>query len=158
MLPATSQRLDGLGALRDSLEGRYAIRSDGRRSAQLLFLAGAGPDVPLAALLPLDGDTLGRAEALIRFWRASLARPVPPDTRLTVQLRRRLRLMMQAADGRANGASYREIAIVLYGLARVSAEPWKTSSLRDKVIGLVEGGSRMIDGGYLRFLCHRRRP
>jgi hypothetical protein len=76
---------------------------------------------------------------------------------MTSQKRRRLRLMIQAVDGRANGASYREIAAALYGRERVGADPWKTSALRDTVIGLVEGGSAMIDGGYLQLLRHRRR-
>ncbi|MFG1181142.1 DUF2285 domain-containing protein, partial [Xanthobacter versatilis] len=46
----------------------------------------------------------------------------------------------------------------LYSHKRVASEPWKTSALRDKVIGLVKGGLAMIGGGYLRLLRHRRRP
>lgn len=76
---------------------------------------------------------------------------------MTTQQRRRLRLMMQASDGHANGASYREIATALYGHKRIAADPWKTSALRDAVIGLVEGATAMIGGGYLQLLRHRRR-
>lgn len=94
----------------------------------------------------------------MRFWRGYHKRPVPRDTRVTTQQRRRLRLMMQATDGRANGASYREIATAFYGTARVGAAPWKTSSLRAAVIGLVKGGAAMISGGYLQLLRHRTRP
>jgi hypothetical protein len=65
--------------------------------------------------------------------------------------------MMQATDGRTNGASYREIATVFYGTARVGASPWKTSSLRATVIGLVRSGAAMIGGGYLQLLRHRKR-
>ncbi|MER9316320.1 DUF2285 domain-containing protein [Mesorhizobium sp. M0659] len=100
---------------------------------------------------------LGRVEALVRFWRGQSKRPVPPDTRMTVQQRRRLRLMLRAADGRMNGATYRDIATVCYGIERVGATPWKTSSLRDTVIGLVRGGGAMIGGGYLGLLRHRTR-
>jgi hypothetical protein len=65
--------------------------------------------------------------------------------------------MMQAADGRANGASYRAIATALYGQARVASNPWKTSPLRDAVVGLVKSGTNMIGGAYLQLLRHRRR-
>lgn len=66
--------------------------------------------------------------------------------------------MLQAADGRDHGASYREIANAIYGETRVSADSWKTSALRDTVIGLVESAITMIGGGYLQLLRHRRRP
>ena len=65
--------------------------------------------------------------------------------------------MMRAVNGRANGATYREIAIALFGPERVAAEPWKTSSLRDAVIGLVESAGPLINGGYRKLLRHRRR-
>ena len=55
-----------------------------------------------------------------------------------------------------NGASYREIAVAIYGEARVNTEPWKTSPLRDAVIALVEGGLALINGGYLQLLRQRR--
>lgn len=152
----TPARLTGLGLHRDGPEGRHFVH-DGGVGTQLILLPGSDPNDPVAALIPLDAETPGRIEALIRFWRAGQGRPTPPDTRMTVQQRRRLRLMMQAADGRANGASYREIAIAIYGYKRTAADPWKTSALRDAVIGLVEGGTAMIGGGYLQLLRHRRR-
>jgi len=142
----------------DSSEGRYLVHGPAHHAAQVLLLAGARPDAPLAALIPLDADTIGRMEALTRFWRAVEGRPAIPDTRVTAQQRGRLRTMMLAADGRANGASYRKVAIVLYSHKRVASEPWKTSALRDKVIGLVKGGLTMIGGGYLKLLRHRGRP
>ncbi|MBP2147528.1 hypothetical protein J2126_000251 [Xanthobacter flavus] len=155
---APSMSFDGMVAPRDSTEGRYWVHGPARHAAQVLLLAGTRPDAPLAALVPLDADTIGRMEALTRFWRAVEGRPAIPDTRITAQQRGRLRTMMLAADGRANGASYRDIAIFLYSHKRVASEPWKTSALRDKVIGLVKGGLAMIGGGYLRLLRHRRRP
>lgn len=111
----------------------------------------------MAALIPLDDDIPGRIEALNRLWHARQGKRVPPDTRITAQRRRRMRLMMQASDGRARGASYRVIADVLFGVERVDTYPWKTSPLRDQVIGLVEGGSGLIAGGYMRLFRHRRR-
>lgn len=142
--------------LRPGPEGAYAIHC-AEDASPLLFLGERQVDVPVVALIALDDETLTRIEALARFWRASRRRRVPPDTRVTPQQRRRLRLMMQAVDGRAAKATYREIAIALYGADRVAAEPWKTSTLRDTVIGLVEGGAAMIAGGYLKLLRHRHR-
>jgi hypothetical protein len=147
--------LVGLDAPRDGPEGIYAFYPD-HAPIQLLFLPGSDRR-SLVALIPIDVDMLDRVEALTRFWRIVHGRKPLPDTRLTGQQRRRLRLMLQAIDGRMNGASYREIAIAIYGAARVASDPWKTSPLRDSVIGLVEGGFAMIDGGYFDLLRHRRR-
>lgn len=158
LVGAASVSFDSMVAPRDSTEGRYWVHGSDPHAAQVLLLAGTRPDAPLAALIPLDADTIGRMEALTRFWRAVEGRPLIPDTRVTAQQRDRLRTMMLAADGRANGASYRDIALVLYGHKRVASEPWKTSALRGKVIGLVKGGLTMIGGGYLKLLRHRRRP
>lgn len=148
--------LAGIGAHRDSPQGSHVVHDSGV-ATQLLLIPGSNANRSLVALIPLDLQTLGRVEALVRFWRAYNRRPVPPDTRMTIQQRRRLRLMMRAADGRANGASYREIATAFYGTGRVASAPWKTSSLRDTVIGLVKGGGAMIAGGYLQLLRHRKR-
>nr|WP_269149848.1 DUF2285 domain-containing protein [Xanthobacter oligotrophicus] len=107
--------------------------------------------------MPFDDDLPGRIEALNRLWHAHRGRRVPPDTRMTRQQRARLRRMLQACDGRNRGASYRDIAEAIFGTERVAADPWKTSPLRDRVIGLVEGGTGLIAGGYLRLFRHRRR-
>lgn len=122
-----------------------------------LLLSGIEPGASIAALIPFDDDLPGRIEALNRLWHAHRGKPLPPDTRMTRQQRGRLRLMLQASDGRNRGASYRVIAEAIFGTERVAADPWKTSPLRDRVIGLVEGGTGLIAGGYLRLFRHRRR-
>jgi hypothetical protein len=123
-----------------------------------LSMAGSTDAGSMAILLPLDDDLPGRIEAIQRFWQMLKARPVPRDTRMTPYQRQRFRLMMQAADGRAAGASYREIGIVLFGEQRVLGEPWKTSPLRAAVIALGRNASALISGGYLGLLRHRRKP
>jgi hypothetical protein len=120
-------------------------------------MAGRPDTGAIAILLPLDDDLPGRIEAIQRFWQTLKARPVPRDTRMTPYQRQRFRLMMQAADGRAVGASYREIGIALNGERRVLDEPWKTSPLRAAVIALVRNASALIGGGYLALLRHRRK-
>lgn len=123
----------------------------------LLRLAGVDPDRPLAAIIPLDPDALDRIEATLRLAQALLGRRVSKDTRLTQQRHRRARSMLQAVDGRMNGASYREIAAVIFGASRVADEPWKTSALRDATMDLVKSAILMIAGGYRALLRHRRR-
>jgi len=122
---------------------------------QILRLAAA--DRPLAALVPLDPDGPDRLEAIDRLLRALLGRPVPRDSRLTPQQRRRARRMLQAVDGRINGAGYRNIAEAVFGPDRVAADPWKTSPLRDATMDLVRDALVMIAGGYRALLRHRRR-
>ncbi len=123
-----------------------------------LNLVGRTDAGSMAILLPLDDDLPGRIEAIQRFWQMLKARPVPRDTRMTPYQRQRFRMMMQAADGRTAGASYREIGIALFGERRVFSEPWKTSPLRAVVIALARNASALIGGGYLGLLRHRRKP
>lgn len=138
-------------------EGRFgALGTDG--PVPFLNMARRTGSGSMAILLPLDDDLPGRIEAIQRFWQILKARPVPRDTRMTPYQRQRFRLMIQAADGRAAGASYREIGIAIYGERRVLGEPWKTSPLRAAVIALARNASALIGGGYLGLLRHRRKP
>lgn len=105
----------------------------------------------LAALIPLDDDLPTRLETLARLWRELQGRTSSADT-ITPQRRGRLKAMLRALDARCDGAAYRQIAVVLYGAPRVSAEPWKTSSLRDATLRLVRDGAGMIAGGYQTLL------
>lgn len=142
---------------RKSAGGQNAISVFGDLPFNIIFTARAKPHESCATILPLDDDCLSRIEALIRFWQALRGRPVPPDTRLTSQQRRRIRLMMQALDGRGEGATYREIADAIYGTSRVAIDAWKTSALRDSTIALVRDGKAMVEGKYRQLLKHRRR-
>ena len=136
-------------------EGAYGACCDG--DGQYLILAGTGSDVQPAIILPLDGDLPDRLEAILRLWHMLAAKPARRDPRMTPYQRRRFRLMMQVADGNAHQATYREIAIAIYGEDRVRAEPWKTSALRASVIALVRSAAALIDGGYHDLLRHRRK-
>jgi hypothetical protein len=140
-----------------SADGLNAISVFDDCMFNVIFTARSKPTGPCTALLPIDEDCLSRIETLTRFWRALHGRNVPPDTRLTSQQRRRIRLMLQAVDGRFNEASYREIADAIYGAPRVAADAWKTSALRDSTIALVRDGKALVDGEYRLLLKHRRR-
>ncbi|WP_143750525.1 MULTISPECIES: hypothetical protein [unclassified Mesorhizobium] len=75
-----------LGTHRPSPQGSHAVH-DNRIATQLLLLPGSEANRSLAALIPLDSQTLGRVEALVCFWRGYDKRPVPPDTRMTIPQR-----------------------------------------------------------------------
>lgn len=145
-------------AARSDEQGVHFLHNPGDGQVlRLLRLAGVADGEPLAALIPLDLDGLDRLEAVQRLLKSLLGRAVPADTRLTGQQRRRIRHMLQAVDGRMNGASYREIAGVIYGVPRVASDPWKSSALRDATMDLVKDALAMIAGGYRALLRHRRR-
>ncbi len=142
-------------ALSDEQGVHFHLNASGQ-TIRLVRLACVAADTPLAALVPLDPKGHDRIDAVDRLLRALQGRTVPADRRLTQQQKRRHRHMLQAIDGHLTGASYRQIADVIYGIERIRAEHWKTSALRDSVIGLVEGGLSMIAGGYRQLLRHRR--
>jgi hypothetical protein len=113
---------------------------------------------PLAVLLPLDSNFHIRAEAALRLHRRLSGRaagPIPRALTLTPRHRLRLTRMVRAIDGRSSGATYREIAAVLFKTSRQSASEWKTSSIRAQTIRLVHDAHDMILGGYRRLLAGR---
>lgn len=149
-----SSELRPPAALSDDQGDHFQISADGEM-IRLVRLTGTANGSPLAALVPLDADANDRLAAIDRLLCALRGRPVPGDRRLTPQQRRRHLKMLQATDGHISGASYREIGRVIFGVDRVAAEVWKTSSLRASVISLVKDGRAMIAGRYRRLLRHR---
>ncbi|WP_316215134.1 DUF2285 domain-containing protein [Bradyrhizobium sp. SZCCHNR2035] len=108
--------------------------------------------------LPLDEDFEARVRAAQRLWRALHNRSLGPTLDgLTPQQRARLALALRALDGHLDGASYRTIAEVLFGPARIPCQTWKTHDLRSRTIRLVQLGLRMMRGGYRDLLRPRRR-
>lgn len=65
----------------------------------------------------------------------------------------RLRQILRALDGRRAGASYRDIAVVLFGSRRVGTD-WNDGGdhLKNHVRRLVKRGEALVDGGYRRLL------
>jgi hypothetical protein len=113
---------------------------------------GAAPDSPLGALIPFDDALPQRLAAVLRLWLALQGR-VQPDDGVTVQRRRRLVLALRAHDGHEDGSSYRDIAIGLFGRARVPhGVAWKTHDLRARTMRLVADAIALRDGGYRALL------
>ena len=135
-------------------DGAHLLLRTGQATHRLWLPEGLpAAGTPLTMRLDLDAYAAERAAAALRFWRA-VTRPssrVPAAQRLDRETARRI-LTLRALDGALAGASYRTIAEVLFGAERVAAEPWKTSSLRGRVLRLVAEGRRLMLGGYREFL------
>lgn len=123
---------------------------------QLDVEAGVGSGEPLAAIIPLDRAGFDRLEALTRLLASLHGRSIPPDTRLTAQQRLRLRRMLQCFDGYRDGATQREIAQIVFRLARQDRQQWQDASARHAIKALLRDARAMIAGGYRALLRHRR--
>ena len=113
-----------------------------------------------AVLLPLDRLFEIRAAAALRLWRALAGQKPGPDLGiLTPDRRNRLILALRALDGRLSGASYPDIAAILFDAAPISKRDWISHELRDQTGRIVRLGFSMMRGGYRRLLLHpyRRR-
>lgn len=134
--------------VRSAEEGVYLLLRSG---LQVLLSPGADITGPLAAILPLDADLparLAAAEALHRL----LTSATPPADPLSFQRRRRLKRMLRALDGRAAGATYREVAGHVLDEAFTDSSAWRTSAVRDVAIRLCRGAVRLVRGSYLALL------
>lgn len=122
----------------------------------MLRLTSEGP--PIAALLPFDTLFAERMTIALRLWRAARHGETPTvDAPSADQLRRR-KLILRALDAHLAGATYREIAVGLFGRKRVpSGSAWRVHHLRSRTIRLVQDGLERMRGGYLRLLQPDRR-
>jgi hypothetical protein len=143
-------------------DGLHMIVSTGREEHRLLL---PGPELPpigtpLVARLDLDADARHRANAALKFRIMARARRggyQRPSKIMADYPTVRLMRMLQAFDARRVGATWRAIAVALFGAAEVAKVPsWKTSSLRETVISLDESASALVDGGYIDLLRPRK--
>lgn len=138
----------GVRIRRIAPDGEHLILGVGHEEHQLWLPDPPIKGRPLAAIIPFDKATPYRAAATIRFLRHLRGRP-PLRAPL---VNRRVVDMLRALDGHLSGASYRDIGECLFGPARIDAEPWKSSSVRDATIRFVRGGVALMRGGYRKFL------
>lgn len=139
-------------------EGSHSLRnlSDGSR-IQIVQIGEPQNIQTLAAVMPLDVEGFDRLEAIYRLLASLHGRAIPPDTRLTRQQRTRLRRMLQAFDGRRDGATQQEIASIIFDLGRLGRDEWQASWARQAIKSLLRDSHAMIAGGYRKLLRHRRR-
>ncbi len=74
-------------------------------------------------------------------------------SRLQISRSERLQFVLRILDGRLAGASYREIAIVLFGRSRVERD-WDQSDnhLKNRIRRAAQRGKFLMEGGYRDFL------
>jgi hypothetical protein len=144
--------------LRPAFDGWHAVMPLGGAIHRLWLRAEPVKRVTYELKLPLDADFEARNHAADRLWRALNNRPLGPARGgLTHQQRKRVGMALRALDGHLDGASYRSIAEVLFGRARIPERGWKTHDLRSRTIRLVNLGLRMMRGGYRNLLRFRRK-
>ncbi len=120
-----------------------------------VFLAGrASVEGPVVVALSFDRDFRIRMEAARRLHATARSGYAPP-TGLASAQRQRLERALRALDGSLNQESYRSIAEQIFGAEAVDGAGWKTTTIRDATIRLVQTGRRLMRGGYLKLL---RRP
>ena len=136
---------------------------DGHAGAHRLWFPEGFPSdaSPLEAEIDLDRFLPQRTRAALAFWRAvrrGSAIPVHQPTALERHAALRRKRTLRALDGRLAGASYRAIAITLFGESEVPrGMAWKTCSARDAVIRLVAYGKRLMRGQYRALLRYPKR-
>jgi len=109
----------------------------------------------MCAVLPLDALFDVRLKAARRLWLAAYGRDAGPDPAALSKTRRdRMVRGLRALDGRLDGATYREIATVLYGAHRLPERGWKTHDLRGRTVKLCDMAFDYMNGGYRQLLLH----
>jgi hypothetical protein len=144
---------------RHASDGEHWVVSDNDGRFALLLMGGFEIDTPVASVSPFDANFAARADPALRLWRLLTGqRSIRTADSLTQLQRLQLVFALRALDAHLAGATYREIAEVLFGEARVpTGSSWKTHDLRGRTIRLVRAGLRLMRGGYLDLLGHTRR-
>jgi hypothetical protein len=139
--------------LRQGTDGWYAVLHLGGVEHRVWLREPPLVAVTYAVELPFDRDFDFRAHAARRLWRTLNSRPpgLPLHT-FSAHRRRRLAMALRALDGRLAGATYREIAEVLFSPKRIPERAWKTHDLRNQTIRLVQNGLALMRGGYRALL------
>ncbi|MGJ4950051.1 DUF2285 domain-containing protein [Bradyrhizobium sp. HKCCYLS20291] len=139
--------------LRRATDGWHVVARIGTGQHRVWLRRKPLSTVSYAVLLPYDRDFKMRHDAADRLWRALRAQPLgPASDGLSEQRRTRLVLILRALDGWQQGNSYRTIAEVLFGAARIPARAWKTHDVRSLTRRLVKDGLSLVHGGYRKLL------
>jgi len=138
-------------ARKEAEDGEHVLLG-GSAAVQLWRVDPSCPDAGLAFVIPLDANLPARLASALDLWRR-LQGEAPRQAMLSPQRRRRLVDGLRALDARAAGASYREIARVLYGADRVpDGNAWKSHDLRSRTMRLVADATALMRGGYRELL------
>ena len=151
-LPFSLWSEPGRKAIAIGPDGAQVIIQAAGGSHRLLFEAPDDLSEPMDLELRLDAPDGNRDqfEAARRFLferQGDRARTLPVHPRAPLMMQ-----MLQVADGRALGASQREIAEVLFGTDEVAAEWAVSDRLKSRIRYLERRGTVFIQGGYRVFL------
>lgn len=124
-------------------------------AAHRMHLLDASAAQKPCAVIPLDELFDVRLAAARRLWLALKGRP-PGNNPAALRATQRERLVrtLRALDAHLESATYREIAVALFGVRRIPNRGWKTHDLRDRTIRFVRSGTELMQGGYRRLLLH----
>ncbi|MCX7586362.1 DUF2285 domain-containing protein [Phenylobacterium sp. 58.2.17] len=120
------------------------------RGGLQVYVEGGDPSAPLAAMIPIAGSFSAALKGARDLDRILSGGVISED--LTLQQQVRLRRSLIALDAVQAQATYRQIAVQIFGPEAVARYDWRTSSIRDAAIRLVRTGRAMADGGYMRLL------
>lgn len=107
----------------------------------------------MASVVPMPENPAGRVLALRRFTNLVTSSTLQPNLYPAERRALRLTKVLRALDFRLAQRSYRDIAVHLFGEARVERE-WNDprENLRDQVRRAVHCGRGLMEGGYRQFL------
>ena len=115
------------------------------------FAEDCGFSDPVAAVVPITGSFSAALKGISDLER--VLRGEAPGDDLTAQQRLRLQRAISALDAFQARATYRQVALEIFGAEAVSRYDWRTSSVRDAAIRLVRMGRGLAAGGYLKLLA-----
>lgn len=138
----------------EGVDGVHALLRTEAGTHRLWMPIPLEPGDPIACMVASGGDVGGAATAAVQFLRHLAGQGGRLDLRARVH-DQRAQMSLVALDERRAGASYRTIAERLYGAARIAAEDWRTSALRDSTIRLVRTGDRLACGHHLQLVARK---
>lgn len=115
------------------------------------FAEGCSLSDPVAAVIPITGSFSAALKGISDLER--VLRGEAPGDDLTAQQRLRLHRALSALDAFQAKATYRQVALEIFGAEAVSRYDWRTSSVRDTAIRLVRMGRALAAGGHLQLLA-----
>lgn len=131
---------------------------DGMNSIRLDIMSGSLLNGPVALRFDIHrGDSVDpMIDTLRRFLHFQRTGAVPPLRRSRVRHHQRVVLALRVHDALVQGASIRDVGIMLFGIGRVEAE-WEASgeSLKSACRRLIALARSMAEGGYLSLLTRR---
>jgi hypothetical protein len=137
----------------DDRDTHHVLYSEGGRSLQLEVHGPLTEAVLLTPALLQEQEAPGRLIAMRRLCDMMATHELRPSLYPPERRAARLMTLVKALDGSLLNLSQRDIAIRLFGAARVAKE-WSDpgNHLRDQVRRAIRSGRKMMAGGYRRLL------